>query len=427
MTELALPDLAADLRGLYVPQFEVRIEGAGLPQDVLRDVIQVTYKDSLDELDSCEITVNNWDDTGKRFKYIGSETAEEMGSGDASGARFKLFEPCSKQVTLHMGYLGGMTLMLTGTFTTMTPSFSDSGASTLSVRALNVLHQLRRKRFSDNFQDLNESEIAEQVGERPVSRRDRSNRFPMRICGNRSALADDERLPLTVEKNEFDIDFLWKLARRKGYILAVREAIERDGREVQPGHLYFGPSTGRSSCNTDPDTQDSIAPPPSHVLAWGKSLIDFNPRLTTANQFKSVTVNGWDRRAQRPISETIDFTDRELRRLNCDLHRLIVQCDPREELVVDLPVFTSREAKQRARGLLLDQHKQMVTASARTVGVPALRAGGNVRIEGIGTRLSGTYLITKSEHTINDSGYITKLDIRREHIPSTGEPSCPSS
>lgn len=426
MTELTLPALATAWRGFYVPQFEVRIAGAGLPQDVLRDVIQVTYKDSLEELDSFEITVNNWDDAGKRFKYIGAETADELSDGSEAGARFRLFEPCARQVTLHLGYVGNLTLMLTGTVTTMTPNFPDGAASTLSVRALNVLHQFRRARYSDNYEDKNESEIAELIGQRPTSRRDRTNRFPLRICANPGALADDERLPLTVQKNEFDIDFLWKLARRRGYILVVREALARDGVEVQPGHLYFGPSTGRSSCSSDEGGDAGAAPPPTHVLERGKSLIDFNPRLTTANQFKSVTVNGWDRQAQRPISETIDFTDRELKNLNCDLHRLIVQCDPREEMVVDLPVFSSRDAKQRARALLLDQHKQMVTASARTVGIPGLRAGGTVRIAGFGARLSGIYLIKSTEHTLNDGGYITKLELRREHIPDAGEPSCPS-
>lgn len=428
MTTLALQDLSETLRGFYVPQFEVRIEGAGLPKDVLRDVVQVTYKDSLDELDSFQITVNNWDDTRKQFKYMGAETAEELAAGDEAAARFRLFEPCSRQVTLHMGYLGRMVLMMTGTITTMEPLFSESAAPTLNVRALNVLHQFRRKRYSDNYLDENESEIAEQIAQRPASRRDRSNRFPMAICANRSALEDDERIPLIAQKNEYDIDFLWKLARKKGYVVAVREQILSDGREIQPGHLYFGPSDGVSACNRESGDQETdIAPPIVYELVWGRSLIDFKPRLTTANQFKSVTVNGWDRAAQRAISETIDFTDKKLKDLNCDLHSLIVQCDPREELVVDEPVYTVREAKQRARALLMDQHKQMVTASARTVGVPQLRAGVNVRIGGVGSRLSGTYLITKSDHTINDSGYVTKLDMRREHIPDGKEPKCPTN
>ena len=47
--------------GFYVPQFEVRIEGVGLPRNVLRDVVQVTYKDNVKEIDSVELTINNWE------------------------------------------------------------------------------------------------------------------------------------------------------------------------------------------------------------------------------------------------------------------------------------------------------------------------------------------------------------------------------
>ena len=58
----------------YVPRFEIKIAGANLPQNVLRDVMQVTYKDSVKEIDSFEITVNNWDAEKREFKYVGSET-----------------------------------------------------------------------------------------------------------------------------------------------------------------------------------------------------------------------------------------------------------------------------------------------------------------------------------------------------------------
>ena len=52
----------------YVPRFEIKIAGANLPQNVLRDVLQVTYKDNVKELDSFEFTVNNWDAEKQRIQ-----------------------------------------------------------------------------------------------------------------------------------------------------------------------------------------------------------------------------------------------------------------------------------------------------------------------------------------------------------------------
>jgi Bacteriophage probable baseplate hub protein len=396
MNDVAIDTISENLRGFYVPQFEVKIEGAGLPDDVLRDVIEVTYSDNIDELDSFQISVNNWDEAERRFKYIGSETKQDLRQGDNTSNRYTLFEPCNKEVKLSMGYVANMTLMMTGTFVTMEPAFSNSGPPVLTVRALNVLHQLRRKKYDDAYENKKDSEIAETIAARR-DRRLRARRFPLEIRTNPTAKNREEPIRFVAQKKEYDIDFLWKRARKKGYVVLIEEETDQ-----HPRRLYFGPSE-------DPDSRVS------YELKWGQSLIDFKPRLTTANQFKSVTVNGWNRSRQRAISVTVDFTDRELNRLNRDLHDMVRKCDPHEEYVVDEPVFTEREARDRARALLLDQHKQMVKVSATTVGLPKLRAGSKVEIGNIGSRLSGTYFVTRTEHVINDSGYITKFNARREN------------
>ena len=173
-----LATLSEAQRGFFVPHFKLRIENAGLPQDVLRDVREITYEDDVDQLDSFSMVVSNVDDIHhalpsrdraghrqRRFRYIGSEEASEL-EGSEAVTRYKLFEPCARNVELHMGYLGHLQLMVTGTFTTMAPRFAAGGASTLEVRGLNVLHQLRRRKYSDHWLDKTRSEVAELVGSR---------------------------------------------------------------------------------------------------------------------------------------------------------------------------------------------------------------------------------------------------------------------
>ena len=70
----------------YIPRFEIKIAGANLPQNVLRDVLQVTYKDNVKELDSFEFTVNNWDAEKREFKYVGSETTSSLSKESAASA-----------------------------------------------------------------------------------------------------------------------------------------------------------------------------------------------------------------------------------------------------------------------------------------------------------------------------------------------------
>lgn len=75
---------------------------------LLHDVMQVTYKDSIDAIDTFELTVNNWDAERRTFKHLDSP----------------LLNPGQK-VRLHLGYLDDtrehrvdrLPLMMHGTIT----------------------------------------------------------------------------------------------------------------------------------------------------------------------------------------------------------------------------------------------------------------------------------------------------------------------
>lgn len=382
-----------NLRGFYVPLFEVRIGGERVSPNVLRDVTEITYKDNIKGIDSFELTINNWNAKTNAFKYVGSEKKDDLqGNGDAA-KHYRLFEPCGREVDIFMGYVGNLVLMVRGQFTTMEPSFPSGGAPTLSVRGLNVLHKLRRKQYTYAWTGKKDSEIAEDIGSLKDPKT-KKKRFPLPIKIDKDASGKEDNLEYVAQKNQYDIDFLFGRAVTRGYVVVVRE-----GQEDR--HLYFGPSNA-------PD-------PLTYELTWGQSLIDFKPTLTTANQVRAVTVNGWNRRTKRVISERATLEDLRHKR-NKDLYHLLEDksCDGREEQVVDEPVFTKKQARERALAILSDQQKDMVKASGTTVGLPNLRAGTKVRIKGVGSRFSGTYFVTETAHSINDSGYITRFKARRE-------------
>ena len=400
MTVVPLVQESRQRGGFYVPRFEVKIEGAGLPRDVLRDVLQVTYRDNISQLDSFELTVNNWDPTTRRFKYVGSETAASLQQNTPDSQRFKLFEPCGKTVAVRFGYLDAVQTMLTGSFTTMEPNFPSSGAPTLTVRGLNILHQLRRKPYTWAWENKKDSEIAEDL----ATLRDEEShnrRFPLPIEVDQNAKAREPVLPYVAQQNQTDIDFLFMRARERGYVMFIMEA---DTDRNLPRRLYFGPSQGG---------QGVVLRNVTYELEWGRSLVEFKPTLTTANQVKSVTVRGWDRNRKRAIEVKVDLDDPTMNR-NRDMYRLLDACDPHEDIVVNEPVFSEDQARQRARALLSQRQKEMVQASATTVGLPDLRAGQLVNILGLGARFSGTYFITDTTHTQGENGYTTQFNCRRE-------------
>lgn len=393
----------ADPRLFLTPLFEVRIEGAGLPNDVLRDITEITYRDSLTELDQFELTVNNWGPADKAeneprrmFKYIGSETDSDLKSGDPEKMLYRLFEPCGKRVTVSMGYFGRMPIMMVGTFTTMETSFT-AGPSTLTVRGLNVFHKLRTKKFSTAWENKTPSAIAKNIA--ALSDKGKK-RFPVPLNIIPGTENDEKEIPYVTQSSQYDIDFLLNLARQQGYEVNL----VGEGKDEA---IEFGrPSEAH--------------PPVNYELVWGRSLVEFKPTLTTAGQFKSVTVRGWDRKLQKPIEEKVSFDDPALKKMNAKFGELVMQCDPKEEQVVDLPVFSKPDALKRARGLMRDNAARMVRASGTTVGLPELRAGTKLNIQGVGARMSGEYLVTKTTHTVGEGGYTTKFECRMEDF--TGKP-----
>src|SRR6202008_3061639 len=91
-------------------------------------------------------------------------------------------------------------------------------------------------------------------------------------------LEKDQPIVYLLQDSQTDLDFLLQLARRHGYVLLLQERVKD-----RPAQLYFGPSNGTGL------RQATVE------LGWGKSLMEFQPTLTTANQIKSVTVRGWNR------------------------------------------------------------------------------------------------------------------------------------
>ncbi|MGH7848337.1 MAG: hypothetical protein ACREQW_24625, partial [Candidatus Binatia bacterium] len=107
MQVVTLRDESKRQGDFYVPRYEIKIAGANLPQNVVRDVLQVTYSDNVTELGGFEFTVSNWDAEKREFKYVGSETTASL----AKNPLHQLFNPSRHEVELYLGYGGNLSLM----------------------------------------------------------------------------------------------------------------------------------------------------------------------------------------------------------------------------------------------------------------------------------------------------------------------------
>src|SRR5919108_3114470 len=98
MPAATLAQAAARFGNFYVPRFELEASGTRLEPAVLRDVTQVSYTDSISEIDSFDLTVNNWDAGTQRLKYVGAEQKDVQGDN----ALQRLFNPGAAEFELRM-------------------------------------------------------------------------------------------------------------------------------------------------------------------------------------------------------------------------------------------------------------------------------------------------------------------------------------
>lgn len=358
----------------YVPYFEIKVQGRPVGKDVIHDVLQVSYKDSLKEIDSFEVTINNWDARERAFKYS---------DGD-------LFLP-GKRLDLAMGYYGRdrLRLMTRGEITSLRPTFQAGGQPTLAVSGLDLLHQFRTRQESHSYEDRTDSEIAAEI----------AGRLGTRLRTDPAAAAAEERHGYVLQDNQYDIVFLMERARRLGYDLVVEE--DPTGGEST---LYFGPTANIRQV--------------TYKLSYGKSLIQFQPNLTTAHQVSEVTVRGWDAVNKRRITGTARRSDLPAQGLSERGGRAVIEraFNQRREVVATQPVHSEQEAKSLALATLQRNAQDMVTGSGSVVGLPDLRAGRVIEIDGLGTRFSGRYLVTATTHASGDGGYTTQFECRGEEV-----------
>jgi phage protein D len=377
-------------QNFYVPAFRLMIRG----QDATiqnNDVVSVTYQDSLDKIDSFELTVMNWDAETRTFKYSDAHT----------------FDP-GQEVELLMGYYRNgkdeLRSMLIGRITTLSPNFPAAGGPTLTVTGLNLFDRFRTAQMTQPFTKQKDTQIAQVLVQKITQdlNKDASVMPKIQLRIDPKDVTNNAKREVTVDylliNNQFPILFLMERARRIGYELTLKDVSTGTQRLVT---FRFGPTSAVKN--------------PTYVLEWGKTLISLQPNLQMSNQVSQVTVKGWDPSGKTKFEVTVNraqLAAQGARIVNpADLGVNDAGMAQKQEIVVDHPITSKAEAIDLANNTLLQIGQTLVEAKGKTIGLPDLRAGGKVQIKGLGTRFSGpaggppfSYLVTSTTHTIGDSG-----------------------
>ncbi|ARE41826.1 Phage protein D [Rhodovulum sp. P5] len=386
-------------RSFYAPRFVLQVDGQDVPPHTIRDVIEVTFEDSLSALEFFEFTLHDRDPVRNAPKYSSPYDASGAPQTDAQGQPVPAFEP-GMTASLSMGYYGpeDPVQKLTGMIVSIAPSFPDSGIPQMKVRVLSGLFQLQNAQATREFTDQTDTAIAQALAED----------LGIAVATTPGQAAGETVHEFLMLNNEYPVNFLMRRARRLGYDLALLPNVDPASGLVSTGGadepaLFFGPSD---------------QPPATYALAWGSTLSKFDISVRIKDQVGEVTIRSQNPAASGSEAEveavaTLDDLDLDFPDPNL-LATVTDALSDTQEVVVDEPVQNAAEAQVKALGILRERVKDMVTAEGATIGFPHLRAGSAVEITGIGPRYSGLWVLTKTTHKIDAAGYSTAFSARLE-------------
>lgn len=277
---------------------------------------------------------------------------------------------------------GDRVSLIKGEITALEPEFSEGMVAELIVRGYDKSHRLYRETKSKAYLNQKDSDLAQA------------------IAGN-AGLSADVQVTSTVydhiyQHNQSDLAFLMQRAWRIGYECFVED-----------GKLYFRkPPAGTASL----------------TLKWGDDLHVFRPRMTLAEQVDEVLVKGWDPEAKKEIVG---------RAAAGNLYPGVGESKngaswastfgSGKMVIVDQPVVSQSEADALAAARLDEISGAFIEAEGEAFRRPDLRAGRIVKLEALGKRFSGSYLVTHARHTYTPEGFITIFAVRGTRTGSLAE------
>jgi len=266
------------------------------------------------------------------------------------------------------------TTIFKGEITAMEPEFTTESIAMLVVRGYDRSHRLHRGMKSKVYVNVKDSDIVTQIA-------------------SAAGLSAQVDATTDVHKHVFqygvsDWAFIHERARRNGYEVMVDDT-----------KLYFRkPST----------TSGEL------TLAWNAELVSFQPRFSLAKQVEKVTVKGWDPKTKKAIvGQASTSSSSPTTGINGWGGQLAKTAFSSAEILeVRHPVATQSEATKMAQSILDEVNAGFLQADGTAIGNPKLKPGVKLTVQKVGTKFSGSYIITTAHHVYSPQGYLTHFTVQ---------------
>ncbi len=373
----------------FAPDFRLLLDGAPIPAVLRASIASVRCETGLEGVDQVEVSLVN-----DQLRWL-DEPIFKLDTG----------------LTLQVGYApDGLTQVFDGEVVARGADFPSAGAPMVKVTAQDRRHRMRQGKkvrwFAIRIPCVGNLPLPDIATAPLVTLEnllipivDPVGAALSVILGAVDmvvAITDPGSAQKVIRKqaNESDYDFLARIAAENGWDMQV----EHDG--PVGGHLL------RFSSPLDHLSADV-------TLTWGRSLIEFTPRVSKVGQIVSVGGFVWVPPIKMVFVVTVGF-DWDRMSLTLSIVPGVVPFGQSPaEYLVDEPL-TATSIPRKLIGELLPKLNNRLTATGSTIGDPRIRAGTVLRIEGVGEEFGGLYRVTSATHTIDSSGFRTSFEARKE-------------
>jgi hypothetical protein len=360
---VVLETLSKETLNFYAPRFIVEIENKPLNSIMSKAIIDVTVEEKIDEGASFQLTLHDeFDLNTQEFKWLDHK---DFNVGN--------------KVTIKMGYENNLYIMVMGVITSLEPSFFSSEIPTISIGGQDLSYDyMKRTTPERTFVDKTYSEvariIASEAGLLPIV--DETSNYRETVRKN-----NDESYYVFLQRLQREIDYEFNL---KGQT------------------MYF----------TKPvDDRTEIL-----TLELGKDIISFRPRIRTSGCVSEVEVRGHNPRDPNTpiVGRAVAGSERSQEGGRRTASQIVEERHGEvRRVITDVIVNSVEHANSIARAELNKLSDTLIEGDVECVGIPQIRTGVNISFEKLGSRFSKKYYVIQTTHTINESGYRTRFQVKR--------------
>ena len=358
-TTYTMQALETKYRNFFSPAFDISIDGQSFTlQNIAVSLLKVDTTTEA-RADSFTFVVDNaYDAVARQFKWIGSLI--EVG----------------KTCTIKMGYTDKLETVFDGIITGISLDYPADGTPIATVQGMDRSFLMMRSVKSNLWLNKKVSDVVKIIG----------GKYGLQMQ------VDDTGTPKpTIEQlKTSDFHFLKSLAEETHHDFFVI------GQK-----LYF--------------RKPNPSAAPVITLMYGKNLRSYSTSVDISNQVSQVIVRGTDPKTRVPFQATsqtvsiIGTNGKTGKDIMAALSSHLVE-------TVYSDVTTQAAAQALANSMLNEKAMDLVTGQGECIGIPEMRAGRHIKLEGLGPKFNQKLVLSGVVHTIDDRGFLTTFNVEGNAI-----------